>query len=714
MAPSNSVCAGGVGDGAGGSDVVGVDGTWAGTQPISYAYQWRRCDTSGGACVDVSGATAASYQLTSVDVGATLLVLVTASNSVGSGSASSAASGVVSAAAGCSPRSSSYSSGVLGTAGLVAYWRLGEASGTVACESKGGLNGVYQSGTTLGRPGALAGDPDTAVAFNGSSGWVQVPQNSVLNVGDRFSVEAWVKRGSVGGSANQVVAAKQSGGWVLQFNPSNQLVLRKSGVGDVVASTRTVTDTTSWHFVAATKDGAAVKLYLDGVDVTGTVANQTMVDNTLPLAIGQSSSIAFFNGLIDEVALYNTALSASQLSAHYTAGLPPAQAPSNSSAPVVSGTAQAGQTLSASTGTWAGTQPISYAYQWRRCTSGGAPCVSIAGATNASYQLDSLDVGATLRVVVTASNSGGSSTAISGGTDVVAPLSAPAGDPVIAAAGDIACDPASPSFNAGAGTLNGCRQQATSDILVGQGFSSVLALGDNQYECGGYNAFLQAYDPSWGRVKAITYPVPGNHEYQGSGGTDCDPTHSAAGYFMYFGAAAGDPTKGYYSFDVGSWHVVALNSNCLYIGGCGPGSPEETWLRADLAAHPASCTLAYWHHPRFTSGSVGDDSEVAAFWQDLVDAGADIVLNGHAHGYERFAPQNPSEQYDPTRGLREFVVGTGGEDFQTFATSKPLSESRQGDAFGVLKLTLHATSYDWQFASVAGASFADSGTASCH
>jgi hypothetical protein len=285
---------------------------------------------------------------------------------------------------------------------------------------------------------------------------------------------------------------------------------------------------------------------------------------------------------------------------------------------------------------------------------------------------------------------------------------------VIAAGGDIACDPTSPSFNGGAGTATECRQQATSDLLIDQGFSSVLALGDNQYVCGGYNAFLQAYDPSWGRVKGITHPVPGNHEYQGSGGTDCDPTHSASGYFTYFGAAAGDPAKGYYSYDVGSWHLVALNSNCAYVGGCGSGSPQEAWLRADLAAHPTSCTLAYWHHPRFTSGSVGDAVDVGGFWQDLVDAGVDIVLNGHAHGYERFAPQSPSEQYDPTRGLREFVVGTGGEDFHTFSSSKPLTESRQGDTFGVLKLTLHATSYEWQFGSVAGATFVDSGTTFCH
>jgi len=296
---------------------------------------------------------------------------------------------------------------------------------------------------------------------------------------------------------------------------------------------------------------------------------------------------------------------------------------------------------------------------------------------------------------------------------VAAPPSAP-GDPVIAAAGDIACDPASTSFNGGLGTSTACQEQPTSNLLVGQGFAAVLALGDNQYDCGGYNAFLQSYDPTWGRVRSITHPVPGNHEYQASPGTDCDPSGQATGYFQYFGAAAGDPTKGYYSYDLGSWHLIALNSNCAQVGGCAAGSPEETWLKADLAAHSASCTLAYWHHPRFTSGAVGDSTQVATFWQDLYSAGADVVLNGHAHGYERFAPQDPSQNYDPTHGVREFVVGTGGEDFQSFTSSEPLSETRQANTFGVLTLTLHATSYDWHFVPIVGQSFTDSGSTSCH
>jgi len=266
----------------------------------------------------------------------------------------------------------------------------------------------------------------------------------------------------------------------------------------------------------------------------------------------------------------------------------------------------------------------------------------------------------------------------------------------------------------GLGTTTACRQQSTSDLLINQGFAAVLALGDNQYECGGLNAFLQAYDPAWGRVKDITHPVPGNHEYQRSGGTDCDAAGGASGYFGYFGAAAGEAGKGYYSYDVGTWHLIALNSQCAAVGGCASGSPEEQWLRADLATHSNACTLVYWHHPRFTSGQVGNSTAVADFWDDVYAADVDVVLNGHAHGYERFAPQDPSENYDPAHGIREFVVGTGGEDFQAFTTLAPLTENRDGSAFGVLTLTLHATSYDWQFVPVAGQAFADAGSTSCH
>ena len=213
-----------------------------------------------------------------------------------------------------------------------------------------------------------------------------------------------------------------------------------------------------------------------------------------------------------------------------------------------------------------------------------------------------------------------------------------AGDPVVAAAGDIACDPSSSSFNAGNGSSSSCRQKYTSDLLVNAGLSAVLALGDNQYYCGGYQAFLQSYDLSWGRVKSITRPAVGNHEYLTSGGTGCtSDNQGAAGYFNYFGAAAGNRGQGYYSYDIGTWHLIALNSNCGDAGGCSSSSPQGKWLEADLAAHSNFCTLAYWHIPLFSSGGRAA-SNSKPFWQSLYNHNADLILSGHDHIYERFAP----------------------------------------------------------------------------
>ena len=292
----------------------------------------------------------------------------------------------------------------------------------------------------------------------------------------------------------------------------------------------------------------------------------------------------------------------------------------------------------------------------------------------------------------------------------------PAGipDPVIAAAGDIACDPASSSFRSGAGTSSRCRQKHTSDLLVNAGLAAVLALGDIQYECAADSAFARAYDPSWGRLKAMTRPALGNHEYRTSGGSGCDTSGNARGYFRYFGAAAGDPGRGYYSYDLGAWHLIALNSNCSRVS-CSSSSTQVRWLRQDLAAHPTRCTLAYWHHARFTSGTNSPgSSSVKPLYQALYDHGADVLLVGHDHHYERFAPQNPSGARDVGRGIREFVVGTGGKGFHPIHTVQPNSEVRNNVTFGVLELTLRPTSYDWQFVPEAGKTFRDAGSQACH
>ena len=234
---------------------------------------------------------------------------------------------------------------------------------------------------------------------------------------------------------------------------------------------------------------------------------------------------------------------------------------------------------------------------------------------------------------------------------------------------------------------------------------TIMAVGDLAYPDGS-KANFECYDKTWGRVKARTRPSPGNHEFHSSGATP---------YFDYFGAAAGDPKTGFYSYELGAWHIIALHSECKDVGGCGAGSPEEKWLRADLAAHPAACTLAYWHKPLFSSGGThGNDLEMKAFWQALYDANAEIVIGGHDHDYERFAPQNPDGVADAARGIREFVVGTGGKNHRHFGAPKANSEVRDNTAFGVLKLTLKPNGYDWQFIPEAGKSFTDSGSGVCH
>lgn len=287
-------------------------------------------------------------------------------------------------------------------------------------------------------------------------------------------------------------------------------------------------------------------------------------------------------------------------------------------------------------------------------------------------------------------------------------------DPVIAAAGDIACEPASPFFNAGQGVPGKCRQKLTSDQLLRMDLSAVLTVGDAQYEHGSAAAFQQSFDPSWGRVKSLIRPVPGNHEYEDSG---------AAGYYDYFNGAgvragpAGDREQGgYYSYDVGGWHVVGLNSECGQIpGGCGDGSPQVQWLRADLAAHPARCTLAYFHGPRFTSGRYGEESEdVKPFWDALYAAGADVVVSGHEHFYERFAPQTPDGAPDPARGLRQFTVGVGGKGAHPFVSQAPNSEARDNRVLGVVAFTLGDGRYDWRLARAPDGATVDSGSGVCH
>jgi acid phosphatase type 7 len=265
----------------------------------------------------------------------------------------------------------------------------------------------------------------------------------------------------------------------------------------------------------------------------------------------------------------------------------------------------------------------------------------------------------------------------------------------------------------GAGDIASCKDpegsQATAK-LIDKIPGTVFAAGDLVYEKGTAEEFKNCYNPGWGRFKGRTRPALGNHEY-------VDPT--ASGYFQYWGAQAGPVGKGYYSFDLGAWHIVALNTNCYVkeLGGCGQGSPQETWLKADLAEHPNACIIAYGHHALFSSGVFTKHAvhpELKQLWQDLYAAHADLVLAGHEHSYERFAPQDPDGRADPEHGIREIVAGTGGRSHDLLGFPTTNSEVSNWTTYGVLKLTLLPGKYTWEFVPEEGKSFRDFGSGTCH
>ncbi len=323
----------------------------------------------------------------------------------------------------------------------------------------------------------------------------------------------------------------------------------------------------------------------------------------------------------------------------------------------------------------------------------GCPCVtqvSIAAA-NLTHGLNSF-------AITTATNSHKSFHSREGTNvpQLVVTYTLPSADPVIVAAGDIA----------GGWT----EDEATARVIDTINPDAVLLLGDNVYGSGAPSEYTHDYEPSWGRHKAKTYPSPGNHDHA---------TAELAGYCGYFGAAAHCQSGySYYSFDLGNWHIIALDSGCSSPSVCAnpmvAGSPMRAWLAADLAANTKPCTLVYWHHPRFSSGPHQSDPRSSEVWTELYNANVELVLNGHEHDYERFAPQSPSGVADPTTGIRQFVVGTGGTPLRPFGTVQPNSEVRESNTHGVLKLTLRANSYDWEFVPIAGQTFTDSGTGTCH
>ncbi len=300
-------------------------------------------------------------------------------------------------------------------------------------------------------------------------------------------------------------------------------------------------------------------------------------------------------------------------------------------------------------------------------------------------------------------------------------------DPVIGSAGDIACDPTAAAFNNDLGYGGDCVAAATASLLTG--VDAVLPLGDDQYNCGGLSAFEQSYGPTWGVKKSITYPVPGDKDYTTSGGTDC-PTTPGLGYQQYFGGSGGllgspvpsvvntDAATAYYSYNLGSWHIIALNTSPCVLNDplfCAAGSAQDVWLQNDLAHDTAPCTLAYYQNPRWasTASGSGGDSTMQELWLDLYNGGVDVVLNGDSHWYERFAPMNASGALDNAHGVQEFIVGTGGAGLEQPGTPLATSQVLNATTHGIIKMTLHNGSYSWQFINDGESSFTDSGSVTC-
>jgi uncharacterized repeat protein (TIGR01451 family) len=294
------------------------------------------------------------------------------------------------------------------------------------------------------------------------------------------------------------------------------------------------------------------------------------------------------------------------------------------------------------------------------------------------------------------------------------------GDPVIAAVGDMACAPDDSHFNGGAGTATNCGEAANSaQMEQDPTIDTLLGLGDYQYGCGTLAEYAQSYGPTWGFFNSIIDPSAGNHEYStntnSATGVACpDPNDAAQDYFSYFGAPAHPATAGEYSFNVGKWHLISLNANCskTNVGGCGTGSAQTQWLQSDLNANSQPCVLAYWHQPRWTANGT-NASAYATWWSMLYAAHVDVVLNGHVHTYARFGPLSPSGGADAANGIREVIVGTGGEALVSAAANASPAPLANYRTFGYLRMVLHPTGYDAQFIDSTGA-VKDTFSGACH
>ena len=591
-----------------------------------------------------------------------------------------------------------------------AFWRLGESGGTTAVDETSVNPGTYNN-VGLNAQDSLTGDLNTSASFDGLTSYMVVPDSNSLDASTGVTVEAWVKHTKV--SVWQELVGKAGDGasknenYSLWLNPLDHAVAFFGNGSTFVRVETAAPIDTSWHYVVATYDNGTAKIYTDGVLQASAPSTVHLTPNNLPLNIGRiNAGGSYYGGLIDEVAVYGTALSISQIQAHFNAANL-----FDTTAPVVTlSTPDQGTTTKDTTPAFAGMAAT---------TSRDSSAVTLnlyAGSTATGTPIQTLSAS----IFPTGTWSISAPTALANGTYTAqAQQSDTSGNVGLTAAKTFTVlanpPPTTDPVMIGAGDIGDCETMSDDNVgLLLDNFPSavVFTTGDNAYPNGTIDQFNNCLDPAWGRAKARIRPAIGGHEYQ---------TDQAAGYFTYyanqlapFGPTATDYTKAYYSYDLGTWHVIVLNTECVGLAFCSVPN-ELAWASADLDAHPAPCTLAIMPNPRFSSGDVhGNNASVQPFWDLLNQKGIDLAVSSDDHIYERYAPQNALGAYDPAHGVREFIVGTGGSSHYSLGIRRENSEVEDHHTFGVLKLTLHNGSYEWEFVPAEGAPFTDSGSAACH
>ena len=604
---------------------------------------------------------------------------------------------------------------------LIAYWAMDETSGSIAHDT-GAL--PANDATTVAAPTWVPGRIGNALQFNGTTQYATTPDSNDLDITTAITIAAWVKPEKVGSSniPQQLVQKAATGGtngYEIGLTGATSTAPQKAYIrfneasnGDAFRVTSTTlypTNGTTWIHIAGTWDGTTIRFYYNGVAQGTPVAFAgPIAANTRALSLGGPATFdanRLFKGAMDDVRVYNRALSPAEIAALAS---PVVNGAPN--APTLNAPANGGSGIGTSPTLSVGVSdpdanPLTVTFFGRPIASGNfaqiAQHTGIVSGTTDTATWASLGAGQQFEWYVTV----GDGIATTAGPTWTFTTTASA-DPVFVGAGDIA-------------SCAITEDTATGNVLAGiQG--NVFTVGDNVYDFGTAAEFTNCYATTpWGSpgIKNRTRPATGNHDW-GTGGPE-----NLDGYTGYFGAAATDADgKSYYSYNIASsnWHIVVLDSECQLVpGGCAAGSAQELWLKADLAANSTKNVIAVWHKPRYSSGATNNQA-LQPFWSDLYAAGADIVLDGHDHVYERFSPMKSGVALadppvaDPTYGIQQFTVGTGGEGHHSFATILSTSIVRNNTSFGIFKLTLHATTYDWVFLPIAGSTFTDAGSGSVH